>query len=122
MRQIPPNVLVINYVIDGRSSHSKNRYNILNLSFHEIDSEVRATWTFTATSHGKAPMDGLDAAVKSIATRYLIRHGPEEAFKNAKQFYKLSKKRHETSQSPIQLLYTESEEVVHLHAQRNMKR
>ena len=33
-----------------------------------------------------------------------------------------SKKHHESSQFPIQLLYTESKEVVHLHEQRNMKR
>ena len=79
-------------------------------------------WTFTATSHSKGPMDGLSAAVKSTATRYLMRHGPEEAFKSAKQFYNFSKKRHEFSQFPIQLLYTEPKEVVHLHEQRHMKR
>ena len=67
-------------------------------------------------------MDGLGAAVKSTATRYLMRHGPEEAFKSAKQFYEFSKKRHASSQFSIQLLYTESKEVVHLHEQRNMKR
>ena len=67
-------------------------------------------------------MDGLSAAVKSTATRYLMRHGPEEAFKSAKQFYEFSKKCHESSQFPIQLLYTESKEAVHLHEQRNTKR
>ena len=122
IKQIAPNVRVINYVTNGGPSHFKNRYNILNLSFHEIDFGVRAIWTFTATSHDKGPMDGLGAAVKSTATRYLMRHGPEEAFKSAKQFYEFSKKCHESSQFPIQLLYTESKEVVHPHEQRNMKR
>ena len=122
IKQIAPHVRVINYVTDGGPSHFKNRYNILNLSFHKIDFGVRAIWTFTATSHGKGPMVGLSAAVKSTATRYLMRHGPEEAFKSAKQFYEFSKQRHESSQFPIQLLYTESKEVVHLHEQRNTKR
>ena len=60
-------------------------------------------------------MNKLDAVIKSIATRYLMRHGLEEALKSATQFYEFSKKRHESSRSSIQLLYTESEEVVHLH-------
>ena len=124
IKQIAPNVRVINYVTDGgpSPSHFKNQYNILTLSFHDIDFGVRAIWTFAATLHSKGPMDGLGAPVKSTTTRYLMPHGPEEAFKSAKQFYKFSKKRHRSSQSPIQLLYTESEEVVHLHEQRNMKR
>ena len=67
-------------------------------------------------------MDGLGTAVKSTATRYLMQYGPEEAFKSVKQFYEFSKKRHESSKFPIQLLYTESKEVVHLHEQRNMQR
>ena len=67
-------------------------------------------------------MDGLSAAIKFTATGYLMRYGQEEAFESAKQFYEFAKKRHESSQSPIQLSYTESEEVVHLHEQRNMKR
>ena len=112
IKLIAPNVRVINYVTDGGPSHFKNRYNILNLSFHEIGFGVRAIWTFTATSHGKGPMDGLSAAIKSTATRYLMRHGPEEAFKSAKQFYEFSKKRHEPSQFPIHLLFTESKEIV----------
>ena len=100
----------------------KNRYNILNLTFHEIDFGVYAVWTFTATSHGKGPVDGLGAAVKSTATRYLMRHGPEEAFKNAKEFYQFSKKQHESSQSPIELFYVESDEVIRLHTERNSNR
>ena len=42
-------------------------------------------------------MQGLSAVVKSTATTYLIRYGPEEAFKSAKQFYEFSKKRHKSS-------------------------
>ncbi len=122
VKQMAPYVRKINYVTDGGPSHFKNRYNILNLSFHEMDFGVPAVWTFTATSHGKGPVDGLGAAVKSTATRYLMRHGPEEAFKSAKEFYEFSKQRQQSSLSPIELLYAESNEITQLHAERNVNR
>ena len=122
VKQMAPCVRKVNYVTDGGPSHFKNRYNILNLTFHEIDFGVCAVWTFFSTSHGKGPVDGLGAAVKSTATRYLMRHGPEEAFKSAKEFYQFSKQQHESSQSPIELFYLESDEVVRLHAERNVNR
>jgi hypothetical protein len=122
VKQMAPYVRKINYVTDGGPSHFKNRYNILNLSFHEMDFGVPAVWTFTATSHGKGPVDGLGAAVKSTATRYLMRHGPEEAFKSAKEFYEFSKQRQQSSLSPIELLYAESNEITRLHAERNVNR
>jgi hypothetical protein len=83
---------------------------------------VRATWTFTATFHGKGPVDTVGAAVKSTATRYLMRHGPEEAFKSAKEFYEFSKERHESSQSLFELFYVESDEIVRLHQERSVNR
>ncbi len=122
VKQMAPYVRKINYVTDGGPSHFKNRYNILNLSFHEMDFGVPAVWTFTATSHGKGPVDGLGAAVKSTATRYLMRHGPEEAFKSAKEFYEFSKQRQQSSLSPIEFLYAESNEITRLHAERNVNR
>ena len=59
IKQVAPNVRIINYVTDGRPSDFKNRYNILNLSFHEIDFGVRAIRTLTATSQGIGPINGL---------------------------------------------------------------
>ncbi len=122
VKQVALSVQVINYVTDGGPAHFKNRYNILNLSFHQTDFGVHAIWTFSATSHGKGPVDGLGAAIKSTATRYLMRHGPEEAFKSAKEFYEFSKHRQELSKSPIELLYAESKEVLQLHEERNVNR
>ena len=91
VKQMAPYVRKINYVTDGGPSHFKSRYNILNLSFHEIDLGVRALRTFTDPFHDKGSADGLGAAVKSSATLYLMRPGPEEAFKSAKEFYKFFK-------------------------------
>ncbi|CAF4037043.1 unnamed protein product [Rotaria sp. Silwood1] len=122
VKQLAPNVRVINYVTDGGPSHLKNRYNILNLTFHEMDFGVRAMWSFTATSRGKGSVDGLGAAIKSTATIYLMRHGPEEAFKNANEFYNFSVKQQQSSKSRIVVLYAESKEIERLHQEKNMKR
>jgi len=113
---------MINYVTDGGPAHFKNRYNILNLSFHEINFGVRAFWTFSATSHGKGPVDGLGSTIKSSATRYLMRHGLEEAFESVKEFYHFSKHRQELSKSAIEVLYAESKVVLQLHEERNLTR
>ena len=95
VKQMAPYVRKINYVTDGGRSHFKNRYNILNLSFHEIDFGVRALCTFTDPFHEKRSADGLGVAVKSSTNLYLMRQGPEEAFKSAKEFYEFAKQRQE---------------------------
>ncbi|CAF1690836.1 unnamed protein product, partial [Adineta ricciae] len=105
VKQIAPGVQVINYITDGGPGHFKNRFNILNLSFHQTDFNIHAVWTFSATSHGKGPVDGLGSALKSTGTRFMMRHGPEEAFKSAKEFYEFSVRRQKLSKSPIELLY-----------------
>jgi hypothetical protein len=113
---------MINYVTDGGPSHFKNRQNILNLTFHEVDFGVPAVWSFSATSHGKGPVDGLGAALKSTATRYLLRHGPTEAFKSPKEFYEFSKQRQVSTGNPIELLYVTSDEILALHRAKNAQR
>ena len=90
---------MINYVTDGGPSQFKNRQNILNLTFYEADFGVPAIWSFSATSHGKGPVDGLGAALKSTATRYLLRHGLTEVFKSPKELYEFSKQRQDFGKS-----------------------
>jgi hypothetical protein len=53
-----PQVKKIIYVSDGASMHFKNKYNLLNLSFHQTDFNLQAEWVFSATSHGKSASDG----------------------------------------------------------------
>ena len=122
IQELAPNVQLINYVTDGGPSHFKNRRNILNLTFHDVDFEVPGVWSFSATSHGKGPVDGLGAALKSTATRYLLRHGPTEAFKSAKGFYEFSKQRQDSTGNPIELLYVRSEQIMNLHRTKNAQR
>jgi hypothetical protein len=42
---------------------------MLNLTYHESDFGIPAAWTFSATAHGKGPVDGIGAALKYRATR-----------------------------------------------------
>ena len=53
-----PSVKKIVYVSDGASMHFKNKYNMMNLSFHKTDFLLEAEWLCTATSHGKSASDG----------------------------------------------------------------
>lgn len=53
-----PSVKKLYYASDGAAMHFKNKFNILNLTFHEIDFGIPAEWIFTATSHGKSACDG----------------------------------------------------------------
>ncbi|CAF1674286.1 unnamed protein product [Adineta ricciae] len=112
VKQIAPSVQMINYITDGGPGHFKNRFNILNLSFHQTDFNIHAVWAFSATSHGKGPVDGLGSVLKSTGTRFMMRHGPEEAFKSAKEFYEFSARRQKLSKSPIELLYAESKDIL----------
>lgn len=64
-----------------------DRYNACNLAHHYIDFDLRASWTYSASGHGKGPCDGLGAVVKSTATQYLLRSGPSASFSNAKAFF-----------------------------------
>ena len=122
VKQLAPNVGVISYITDGGPSHFKNGYNMLNLTFHEMDFAVRVVWSFSATSHGKGPVDELGATIKSTATRYLMRHGSGEAFKNAEEFYYISVKHQQSSKSRSEVLYAESKEIKRFHQENNMKR
>ncbi|CAF3077019.1 unnamed protein product [Rotaria socialis] len=87
LRKQYPNVLKLNYVSDGASAHFKNKYNMYNLAHHHADFNIVASWTFSATGHGKGPCDGVGAVVKSTATQHLLKGGPNASFSSPKQFY-----------------------------------
>ncbi|CAF4961392.1 unnamed protein product, partial [Rotaria socialis] len=58
-----------------------------NLAHHHADFNIVASWTFSATGHGKGPCDGVGAVVKSTATQHLLKGGPNASFSSPKQFY-----------------------------------
>ena len=54
------------------------------------DFELTASWTFTATGHGKGPIDGLGASVKGRATRQVLKNPTQQAFLSAEEFFKFT--------------------------------
>ena len=52
-----------------------------------MDFGIVASWTFSSTSHGKGPVDSVDATVKSRATRCLLKGSTEQAFLSAEEFF-----------------------------------
>ncbi|CAF1232401.1 unnamed protein product [Didymodactylos carnosus] len=65
---------------------------MFNLTYHQHYFGIKVNWVFSSTSHGKGPADGIGATIKSSATKHLLRHGPEESFRDVKQFYEFSLK------------------------------
>ena len=49
----------VHYFSDGCTGQYLNRYNFINLCFHNEDCELLAEWNFFATSHGKTACDGI---------------------------------------------------------------
>ena len=58
-----------------------------NLSNHYKDFHIEASWTFSASGHRKGSCDGIGAVVKSTATNYLLKGGPNASFSSSEQFY-----------------------------------
>ncbi|CAF3841862.1 unnamed protein product [Rotaria sp. Silwood1] len=61
LRGLYPSVKHFNYVSHGAAQHFKNNKSILNLTYHQSDFDIPASWTFTSTAHGKRLIDGIGA-------------------------------------------------------------
>jgi hypothetical protein len=82
----------LNYVSDGAPQHFKNNKNIRNLTYHETDFGILASWSFNATAHGKGVVDGIGAAVKYRATRKFLSGTAPFAILTPEDLYKFVQK------------------------------
>jgi hypothetical protein len=80
-----------NYLSDGASAHFKNAKNMMNLTYHKRDFGIEASWSFSATSHGRGPVDGIEASVKCRGTRHLLSGTPDRAFLSPEDFFKFTR-------------------------------
>ena len=101
---------------DGACAHFKNNASILNLIHHKSDFGLDASWTFTATGHGKGAGDGIGAVLKSTARRATL--SKNILMSNAKDFYEFSLKQQlETAKRfnkdipGVHIFYLDSDEV-----------
>ena len=65
----PANVKQLYYFSDGAGSQYKNKYNFINLCYHEEEFGVKVEWNFFASSHGKGACDGLGGTIKRFAKK-----------------------------------------------------
>lgn len=61
----------INVFSDGPSSQFKQRYLFSNLFLFETSHEIKLTWNFFASSHGKGVVDGIGGTVKRTVWRHV---------------------------------------------------
>ena len=101
---------------DGVSAHFKNNAGVLNLIHLKADFNLEASWTFTATGHGKSAGDGIGVVMKTIARRATL--SKNILLSTAKDFYEFSKaqqlkpERRSNNDSPgVHIFYLEADEV-----------
>ncbi|KYM96833.1 hypothetical protein ALC62_12496 [Cyphomyrmex costatus] len=86
------NVKKLFYFSDGAGSQYKNRFNFLNLLYHEKDFKIKAEWHFFATAHGKGACDGIGGCVKKNAYRASLQDktivSTEKLFEWASNYFK----------------------------------
>ena len=75
---------------DGAAGHFKNNASMLNLVYHKVDFDLDASWSFSATAHGKVADDGVGALLKSTARRATL--SKSFLLSSPKDFYEFSKK------------------------------
>ena len=88
-----------------------------------MDFDLPASWTFSATSHGKGPVDGIGAAVKSRATRYLLGLQKERAFLSPWELFDFVNRATDHQRMigdleptrPIDVFYAASDEIEKIH-------
>ena len=91
---MPCPITMVHYWSDGAAIKFKNRYNFLNVAFHQRDFACDAYWSFFCTAHGKGPVDGVGGEVKRAVWQQILRGN--EVVSNPLDFFnvasKLSKK------------------------------
>ena len=60
----PDEVKHIKIWTDGPASQFKNQYVITSMPMLSAKHNVKLSWNFSATSHGKGPFDGVGATLK----------------------------------------------------------
>jgi hypothetical protein len=67
LQAVVGNIKSIMYYSDGAASQYKNKKNFINLTRHNEDFKIKASWHFGVTSHCKGPCDGLGGSIKRLA-------------------------------------------------------
>ena len=66
-----PNIEQIKVFSDSPTSQFKQRFLFSNLYAWEMEHDLKITWNFFATSHGKGVVDGIGGTVKRAVWRHV---------------------------------------------------
>jgi hypothetical protein len=80
----------VNYITDGAPQHFKSNKSMLSFTHHESDFGIPAAWTFSATAHGKGPVDEIGAALKYRATRRVLSGRRTDAILTPQELYQFA--------------------------------
>ena len=67
------NARIVHFFSDGARQHFKNKSALWFLSHHRDLFGCEATWSFTASGHGKSACDGVGGVLKSALRRFALR-------------------------------------------------
>ena len=94
------------YFTDGCAAQYKNRFNFINLTFHEEDFGIPAEWNFFATSHGKNGCDGICGTLKRSVSKASLQRPLKDQILTAIDFFNYCTEHI----SSIQCLFTKKED------------
>ena len=107
------NITAIQYFSDGCSKQYKNKKNFLNLAYHETDFGFPADWSFSATSHGKGPWDGLAGSAKREAALESLRRPQDKQILTPIEFYEFTKEKFKN----VIVEFVSQEEISSIHSE-----
>lgn len=93
LKENHPHIKEIHYFSDGCAAQYKNKYNFINLCLHEKDFQLKAQWSFFATSHGKTECDGIGGTVKRLARRESLQRPLEKQIITVTELFEFCKTR-----------------------------
>lgn len=93
LKETYPHIKEVQYFSDGCAAQYKNKYNFVNLCLHEKDFQLKAQWSFFATSHGKTECDGIGGTVKRLARKESLQNPLEKQITSVSQLYEFCKAR-----------------------------
>ena len=87
LKESNPSLKELIYFTDGCAGQYKNRFNFINLLYHESDFGIKAQWNFFATSHGKNACDGIGGTLKRSVSRASLQRPYTDQILTAKDFF-----------------------------------
>ena len=93
-----PQIETLHYLSDSPTSHYRNSMIFGLMVHHKTSFNIKATWSYFESGHGKGPCDGVGGAVKRSAD---TADKKGQLIKDAKQFFEWGSEQESTSIRPF---------------------